>query len=137
MPSFKKYLNDFIQPLGHPVFEIHDIFGIKLITKIYVTIDLITISTVIAPSACVALNMKHRFIFSYAVCSTLTIRYTLLSKISDIISADVTVFPDKHLHHILIYGSNVYNLVGNRLIITETITYIRKSGWFTNLEAFE
>ena len=63
-------------------------------------------------------------------------RSTLLSKISAIISSDVTVFPDEDLHHILIYGSNVYNSVSNRLILIETITFIRNSGRYTNLEAF-
>ena len=53
-----------------------------------------------------------------------------------VISSDVTVFSDEHLHYILIYGSNVYNSVSNRLIITETITYMRNSGRFTNMEAF-
>ena len=65
-----------------------------------------------------------------------TQRPYLLSKISAIISSDVTVFPDEHLYQILVYGSNVFNPVSNGLIITETITYIRNSGRFTNLEAF-
>ena len=57
-----------------------------------------------------------------------TQRSSLLSKIYVIISSDVTVFPNEHLYHILVYGSNVYNPVSNGLIITETITYIRNSG---------
>ena len=52
------------------------------------------------------------------------------------ISSDMTVFPDEHLCHILIYGSNVYNSVSNGLIITETIKYFPNSGRFTELEAF-
>ena len=63
-------------------------------------------------------------------------RSNLHSKISDIISSDVTVFPDEQLYHILIYGSNVYNSVFNGLIITETINYVPNSGRFTELEAF-
>ena len=105
----------------------------ELVSQIYVTIDLITISTVI----CLCGLEDETSVHFFLCCPLyLTIRSTLLSKISDIISADVTVFPDEHLYHILIYGSNVYNSVCNRLIITETITYIRKSGRFTNLEAF-
>ena len=63
-------------------------------------------------------------------------RTSLLSNISDIINSDVTVLPNEHLYYILVYGSNVYNSVSNRLILTETITYIRDTGRFTNLEAF-
>ena len=35
--SFKKYLNDFIRPPGHPLFGIRDILGIKLLTKLRVS----------------------------------------------------------------------------------------------------
>ena len=59
-------------------------------------------------------------------------RYTahclvFLCKISDIIHSDITVLPDKHSFHILIYGSNVYNIKVNELIITETISFIRNT----------
>ena len=63
-------------------------------------------------------------------------RSSLLCKISAIISCDVTVLPDEHLFFILVYCSNVYNFVSNKLILTETITYIRNSGRYTILEAF-
>ena len=63
-------------------------------------------------------------------------RTELLSKISEIITSDVSVLPDDHLYHILVYGSNIYNPVSNGLIITETIRYIRNTGRFTILEAF-
>ena len=63
-------------------------------------------------------------------------RSSLLCKISAIISWDVTVLSDEHLFFILVYDSNVYNFVSNKLILIETITYIRNSGRFTILEAF-
>ena len=66
--------------------------------------------------------------FPYAVRNTFPNVPTFLSKISDIISSDMTVFSDEHLYHILIYGSNVHNSVSNGLIITKTIKYIRNSG---------
>ena len=43
--------------------------------------------------------------------------------------------PKEHLSHILMYGSNVYN-VSNELIISETIQLIKRSGRFKKLEAF-
>ena len=55
-------------------------------------------------------------------------RSTHLSKISDIIGSDVSVFPDEHLYHILVYGSNVCNSVSNGVIITETINYVIQDG---------
>ena len=48
---------------------------------------------------------------------------------------NLIMFTD-HLADILLYGSNVYNHVTNRLILHETITYILKSQRFDNIEAF-
>ena len=137
--NFKKYLNDFIRPPGHPLFGIRDRFGIKRLTKVSF-FDL----------------SDHRFnhnfncaipTCSYGIEDETTVHFflrcphysaqrsTLLSNISDIIHSDMSVSPDEHLYHILVHGSNVYNPVLNRLVITETITYIRNTGRFTNLEA--
>ena len=50
-----------------------------------------------------------------------TQRTTLLSKISNIIDSEVTVFPMEHLYQILVYGRNVFNDVSNKLIMSEII----------------
>ena len=47
------------------------------------------------------------------------IRLTFLSRISEI--TDVNVLPNEHLFKILVYSSNTFNDVSNKLIITETI----------------
>ena len=57
-------------------------------------------------------------------------------RISDIIGTDVNVLPNGHLFKILVYGSNSFNDVSNKLIITETIQYIRNSIRFMILEAY-
>ena len=140
--SFKKYLNSFIRPPGHSLFGVRDKFGVKLLTQIRVDFSDLR---------------SHRFNHSFncpsPICSCETgeetsvhfflhcPRYTrqrsiLLSKISDIIHSNVSVLPDEHLYHILVYGSNVYNSVSNGLILTETISYIRLTGRFAKLEAF-
>ena len=141
--SFKKYLNDFKRSAGNSVFAIRDKFGIKLLTKIRVHFSDLR---------------DHRFNHSFncenPICSCgiedetsvhfflrcphfTTQRSILISKISDIIGSDVSVLPDEHLYSKIVYGSNVYNFVANGLIITETISYIRKSERFAKLEAFE
>ena len=140
--SFKKHLNDIIRHLGDSLFGICDKYDTKLLTKIRVTFSDLR---------------DHRFNQNYNCDSPLCscgmdvetavhvflrcLHYVsqgsnLLSKISDMISSDMTVFPDEHLCHILIYGSNVYYSVSNGLIITETIKYFPNSGRFTELEAF-
>ena len=140
--SFKKYLNDFKRPLGHPLFGISDRFGTKLLTKIRVNFSDLR---------------DHRFNHNFNCVNPLCLcgiedessvhyflrcprfsnqRKSLLSNVSDIINSDVTVLPNEHLYYILVYGSNVYNSITNKLIITESISYIRNTGRFTKLEAF-
>ena len=64
------------------------------------------------------------------------LRAVLLSKISDIIGSDLSLLPDEQIFNIIVYGSNVYSVAVNGLIIIETISYMRKSGRFVKLEAF-
>ena len=103
---------------------IRDKFGINLLTKIRVSFSDLRDH-----------RFNHNFKCEIPICScsiedetsvhsflrcpryTTTQRYALLSKISDIIGSDVSVFPDEHLHYSLVYGSNVYNAVSNGLII--------------------
>ena len=140
--SFKKYLNNFIRPLGHPLFGISDKIGIKLLTKIRVSFSDLRDHrfdhnfNCISPICSCGLDDETSVHFFLRCPLYSTQRTTLLSKISDIVHADVSVFPDEHLYHILVYGSNVYNFITNKLIITESITFIRNSGGFTSLEAF-
>ena len=61
---------------------------------------------------------------------------TYLSKISQIVNSDVSVFPKDHLTDLLLYGSKAYNNVTNELLLTEIILFIYKSERFKNLEAF-
>ena len=55
---------------------------------------------------------------------------------SELMGCDVSVLPNGHLIHILIYGSNVFNIICNKLIIEQFILYIKKSRRFKKLEAF-
>ena len=140
--SFKKYLYDFIRSLGHSLFGICDKHGTKLLTKIRVSFSDLRDHrfnhnfNCINPLCSCGIEDETSVHFFLRCPHYATQRSSLLSKISAIISSDVTVFPDEHLYQILVYGSNVYNPVSNGLIITETITYIRNSGRFTNLESF-
>ena len=64
------------------------------------------------------------------------IRSNYLSKISQIVKSDVTVFPDDHLTDLLLYGSESFNRISNDLILNETINFIFKSERFKILEAY-
>ena len=62
LQSFKKYLNDFIRPLGHSLFGTRDKFRIKLLTKIRVSfLDL----------------RDHRFNHNFSITAASTSRLTV------------------------------------------------------------
>ena len=141
--SFKTYINkNYLRSPGYPLFGICDKIGVKLLTKIRVNFsDLrdhrfhhnFNCSTPLCRCGLDDETSVHYFL----CCPLFTnVRATFLSKISDTIHSDVTVLPNEHLLHILLYGSNVYNDITNKLIISDTITFIRNSGRFTVLEAF-
>ena len=120
--SFKKYLNDFIQPPGHPVFGIRDNSFSDLRDhrfNHYFNCASPTYSCSIEDETSVHFFLRCPHYSAQ--------RSTLLSNISDIIHSDVSVFPDEHMYHILV-------AMLNRLVITETITCIRHTGRFTDLE---
>ena len=58
------------------------------------------------------------------------LRRVLLDSISEIILNDVRVYPDQHMCHILLYGSESFNNVANRMILESTIRYIKDSNRF-------
>ncbi len=140
--SFKAFLYGFKRPTGHPLFGICDKFGIRLLTKIRIEFSDLRDHrfnhnfNCDSPTCSCGLENETSVHF-FLRCNRFSAQRTaLLSKISLIIHADVSVLPDDHLYHLLVYGSNVYNFVSNKLIITETISFIRNTGRFTNLEAF-
>ena len=49
------------------------------------------------------------------------IRSDYISKVSQIVRSDVSVFPNDHLTDLLLYGSKSFNNVSNELILNETI----------------
>ena len=63
-------------------------------------------------------------------------RATLMSSISDITKTDIRQFPNATLTKLLLYGSNDYDELTNKLILEATIKFMKKSKRFKVLEAF-
>ena len=55
------------------------------------------------------------------------LRGVLLDSISEIIFNDFRLYPDQHMCHILLYGSESFNSVANRMISESTVRYIKDS----------
>ena len=123
-------------------FGINDIEGMKLLTKMRVNFSDLRSD-----------RFSHNFICDIRTCTCfledessshfllrcpryLTIRNKLIDSVSTIIGSDISILPDNHLTDILLFGGNVYNDKTNKLIILETIEFIKISKRFNVLEAF-
>ena len=141
--EFKNNLCKFIRPKRNTFYNIRDNIGIKLLTKIRVCFSDLRDHRYDHNFNCVnptcSCGLEDETTTHFFLCCPLyyQLRMMYLSKISEIVGSDVTVLPNEHLTHILIYGSNVYNEVSNEAIILETIQFIKKSGRFKKLEAFD
>ena len=142
LSQFKTALLSFIRPTKSSSFGINDIHGIKLLTKLRVDFSDLR-----------SHRYSHNFNCVSPICSCFEeeennshfllrcprfslVRNDLIGNISASIGSDISVFPADHLTDILLYGSNAFNEVTNKLILSETIKFIRKSKRFDNLEAF-
>ena len=141
--TFKKYiLQNYIRTPGYSTFGISDRHGIKLLTKIRVGFsDLrdhrfshnFNCTTPVCNCALDEETTSHYLLH----CPLFSLqRIPFLSRISEVINSDVSILPDDHLTRILLYGSNVFNSICNKLIVSESIRFIRNSGRFTQLEAY-
>ena len=124
------------------MFRICDKPGIKLLTKIRVDFSYLRVHrfdhnfNCESPACSCGVEDEtsvHFFLYCPRYISQRTI---LLSKISEIIAADVSVLPKDHLIHIMLYGSNVFNYISNKLIIEQSILYINKTGRFKETRRF-
>ena len=139
---FKEYLNKFIRPKGNSFYGIKDVIGIKLLTKIRVDFsdlrDHRYNHNFNCPNPICSCGIEDETSLHYFLCCPHYIaeRSILLSNLSQILGSDVSVLPMDHLIHIILFGSNVFNSISNKLIIRHTILYINKTARFKTLEAF-
>jgi len=140
--EFKTKICTFIRPKARLLFVTHDQFALKILTKIRVTFSDLRDHRFNHKFNCLSATCfcgedDETALHYFLCCPRYTnLRIIFLGKVSDIIGSDVTVLPNEHLTHILMYGSNVYNNITNELIINQTLNFIIKSGRFKKLEAF-
>ena len=141
LENFKESINSVIRPEESFCTESNK-YGMKLLTQIRVEFSDLREH-----------RFNHKFNCPSPICScgkgeeTAThfllscpryshLRSEYLSKISQIVKSEVTVFPDDHLTDLLLYGSESFNDVSNSLILVETINFIFQSERFKTLEAY-
>jgi len=139
---FKNHMNNFIRPIGNSLFGIRDNYGIKLLAKIRVEFSDLRDHrfnhkfNCVSPSCVCGLDDETTLHYFLCCPRYHAQRAILLSNISTIISSDVSILPNEHLNHLILYGSNVYNSMSNKLILEQSLLYIKKTSRFVRLEAF-
>ena len=134
--QFKKALQQLIRPKKRHLSGRNDRVGVNLLTRLRVDFSDLTLH-----------KFNHRFNCDSPLCSCgqssestvhfflhcqlyIDLRRVLLDSVSEIILNDVRVYPDQHMCHILLYGSESFNSVANRMILKSTVRYIKDSKRF-------
>ena len=134
--QFKNALQQLIRPKERHLFGINDRVGVNLLTRLRVDFSDLKLH-----------KFNHRFNCDSPLCSCgqssestvhfflhcqlyTDLRKVLLDSVSEIYLNDVRVYPDQHMFHILLYGSESFNSVANRMILESTIRYIKDSNRF-------
>ena len=142
LTCFKNHINKFIRPKGNSFFDIRHPYGIELLTKIRVDFSDLRYHrynhncNCQSPTCSCGIGVEttlHYFLCCPRYFAQSTI---LLRKTSEIMASDVSVLPKEHLNHLILCGSNVFNSISNKLIIEQSILYIKTTGRFKKLEAF-
>ena len=142
LENFKTNINNLICPKSSSFSCDRNKYGMKLLTQIRVDFSDLRDHRFDHKFNCVSplcsCGMEDETSSHFLLCCPRynTLRNTYLSKISQIIKSDVTIFPKDHLSHLLLYGSKAYNDITNNLILNETIIFIFKTNRFKNFEAF-
>ena len=128
--QFKKELSGFVRPKGTTYYGVRDNLGVKLLTKIRVSLSDLRVHRCNRNFNCASprcsCGMDETPLHYFLCCSRYnTLRGTYLSKISEITGSGL---PYDHLIQTIMYGSNAFNSVPNESIIKETILFIGKSG---------
>ena len=139
---FKRKIMSFIRPQGYPMFNIHDLKGTKILSKLRVEFSDLRAHrfshnfNCLSPTCSCEQGCEDNIHFFLRCRHYVPIRITLLSNISQILGNDISVLSHDYAIGIILNGSNLFNDITNRLILSETLEYIRKSKRFTEIEAF-
>ena len=138
--EFKRKLLSKIRPAENSVYNIYDIEGVRILTKLRLNFS--------------ALNehrFRHRFNIVSPLCNCSTanedtehfllhcpmfyhLRRNLLGQLSEILSMDVSNFDDDFVCSLMLYGNSELPYIVNRMILEATLEYIKSSRRFVSLD---
>ena len=134
--QFKSKLLSIIRPMGNSIYNIHDVIGVRYLTKLRLQFS--------------ALNehkFRHNFdcLSPFCICGTAKednehfllhcplydeMRCDLLDQISEIPGLDISQYNLKSFCTLLLYGSPLLNIIANRMILEATISFIKETKRF-------
>ena len=138
--EFKRKLLSKIRPAENSIYNIYDIEGVRILTKLRLNFS--------------ALNehrFRHRFNIVSPLCNCSTanedtehfllhcpmfyhLRRNLLGQLSKILSMDVSNFDDDFVCSLMLYGNSELPYIVNRMILEATLEYIKSSRRFVSLD---
>ena len=138
--EFKRKLLSKIRPTENSVYNIYDIEGVRILTKLRLKFS--------------ALNehrFRHRFNIVSPLCNCGTanedskhfflhcpmyyhLRRNLLGQLSEILNMDTVNFDDDVVSSLILYGNSELPYIVNRMILEATLEYIKSSRRFASLD---
>ena len=134
--QFKNKLLSTIRPVGNSIYNVHDIIGVRYLTKLRLQFS--------------ALN-EHQFRHNFdclspiCICGTAKednehfllhcplydiMRHDLLGQLSEIPGFDISHYDSKSLCTLHLYGSSLLNVIATRIIMEATISFIKETKRF-------
>ena len=133
---FRNYLLKEIRPNPSPLYNIHNPFGIKLLTRFRLGLSYLnehkfnnSFDDCVNPFCTCSLkpeSASHSFLHYHHY-------NTILSILKDLNSVDKNLFKlsDNKLTSILLYGSSQYSLLNNHILLNSSIKYTENSKHFS------
>ena len=134
--QFKKALQQLIRPKKRHLFGVNDRVGVNLLTRLRADFSDLKLHKFYHrfncdSPLCLCGQSPESIVHFFLHCqSYIDLRRVLFDSLSKKILNDVRVYPDQHMCHILLYGSESFNSVANRMILESTIRYIKDSKRF-------
>lgn len=137
LPLFKKSILEFIRPKPSPIYNIMDSLGLKLLTRLRVSMSHLKdhkhrhnfADTLVPLCNCGLLESETTSHFLLRCSFYGNQRKLLLDNIIEIIG-DISNFSDENLVRVLLYGQENTNMVENVSILNNTIVFLKSSGRF-------
>ena len=137
--QFKKTILDFIRPKENSIYAIHDISGLKLLTRLRLNFNHLNehkfrynFKDTINPMC--SCSFEPETTDHYLLCCKLytALRLDLLNNIHAI-NQSLKNFSEDHLVNILLFGSKNFTLDANENILRRTIEFLKATERFNSL----